>query len=222
MKLSEFFVGSRQLFGFIAPGAMCISAWMLVTGEEPLRFLSGKEWGLRLILFVGFSFVVGFAIQTPVFRLMETLDEHGCLRRKKARCADAIRLARAITLVKQRLEADLGIEVPPERVPRYCRNIALEYCTYARYRIIEMESEINFMVALSFSLPAVAFGWMVSSGPVWDGEWERLGLFAATLAVSGWIFLWRIPQLRSNEKVMWCEKYLILRARSHYMGTESG
>lgn len=212
MKLSDFFIGSRQLFGFIAPGAIWLSAWMLFNKPHPLVYLSGSDWGLRLVFFVGLSFVVGFMLQTLVFLALEIIDNIGWRRMVKSD-ATPDSLLGDINFVRPLLEEDLDVSIPLRRVPKYCRNITLEHCTYARYRIIEMESEINFMVALSFSLPFLSAAWMTS-------EWSKGApkvLFAATALVSLVLGFKRVPAMRRNEKRMWCEKYLILRARSKWV-----
>lgn len=220
MKPTDFFIGSRQLFGYIAPGAIWVCGWfMFFARENPVDYFGGDSWLIRFIFFVGLSYVVGYVLQTLLFWPYLVWDERGSLWPWPAKSygmppwlAKDDQLQRDVDASIPLLAEDMRLaEVRRDRVPKYCRNIALEYCTFARYRILELESEINFMVALSYSLPWLSLGWAVYDSHSWPPKLLCVG----TVVLSLVLLLKRVPKLRRNEKAMWCEKYLILRARSH-------
>lgn len=207
MKLSDFYLTSRHLFAYVAPGALCISGAYLMLGKEPIVELAARPWALHLIFYIAASFVLGFVLQTMVFKLLEHWAPNPGLHEYP----DDQWVQDLAPIVKKALCADCGLDrIDDARVPKFCRNLALEYGGYMRYRIGDFENEINFMVALAFSLPVVSFGWLMYRE--WTGVSAWIPIVLAVIYIG--FTLRRIPQMRRHETIMWCEKYLILRARA--------
>src|SRR5437773_11632264 len=72
MKLSDFLIRGRQLFGFLIPGIMwvaCVS--LLCFNTNPLKFVeAGGNPILRVGLLLSLGYIVGFILQTLLFPII--------------------------------------------------------------------------------------------------------------------------------------------------------
>jgi energy-coupling factor transporter transmembrane protein EcfT len=205
MKPSDFYLSSRHIFAYVAPGAMWICGGLLIGGKDPLDLVGRSPWGLHVGFFIAGSFVLGFVLQTVVFWVLDKRVPYPGLT------DDLHPAKRQAAHLRKALCDDCGLnEIDDSRIPKFCRNLALEYGTYSRHRLLEFENEINFMVALAISLPVVSIGWFFYQGLLSVSAW-----ILGVLTLGYLLFTrTRIPEMRRHESGMWCEKYLILRARS--------
>lgn len=236
MKASDFFIGTRQLFGFLLPGALWIAAWMLIQNMTPVTYLTGEPWIPNLLLFIGLSYVIGFVVQTWIFALIMEYQEWR--HRSKSRSQSAAnskapppvpkeaqenaQLAatgeteveryrrRLVDAVEKDLSTRPAGSLEREKLPRFCKNFVLENSTNLRDQILELEGEINLMVGVALPLVFLSVAWMNYEGGNLRTFWPAV---AGALAASLYFLFRRVPKLREGEELMWCEMYLILRSR---------
>ncbi|SRR6266567_1217268 len=201
MRPTDFFVRGRQLFGFIIPGAVWLSALVVALGHNPLAVLEQGQVLVRAVLFTGVSYVVGFAIQTVVFQAM-----HRWLKR----CPPAELVKQVQTELTRQVNAiGGGWSIDPAHLPVFCKLYVLEHSPELQTVLREHEDDINLIVAIPPAICALGLATLYHSG-------AGIGLIAGSVVVvlvfSG--LLWKhLLSFRESEQREWCEMFLLLQLR---------
>jgi hypothetical protein len=221
MKAADFFIGARQLFGFVLPGAVWNVAWMLFHRIDPGEWLFRDPALVRVAIFCAVSFVVGFTIQTAVFQVVMRYQA----REKASAVSRPLRAGRSSSRAAKRVELDqyrekllnavaetmrgTAVEVLiGSSIPQHCKRYVIENSEHLRVRVLELEAEINLFAGLAFPLPVVACALMIDQPPI---SLEPVLLLLGALLSAG-MFLTRLFEIREGEELMWCEMYLLLRS----------
>lgn len=156
MKLSDFLLRGRHLFGFLIPGIMwvaCVS--LLFFKTNPLKFVEeGASPITRAGVFLALGYIVGFILQTLLFPLI----------------ADVLKLKigtpETVKPLGEQIRRILTARLPqdetqwllaPEHLPEFCKFYILEHSKELKHIVVEKEDDINFMVANIIPGPLPAF-----------------------------------------------------------------
>lgn len=146
MKLSDFLIRGRHLFGFLIPGVMwlaCLS--LLLFKKNPLEFVEeGASPIARAGLLLALGYIVGFSLQSLLFPLLADR-----LKRKIGTPDTVEKLGEQIRriLIAKLPEGESEWLVVPEHLPGFCKMYVLEHSKELKHFVIEKEDDINFLVA---------------------------------------------------------------------------
>ncbi|HEY0155124.1 MAG TPA: hypothetical protein VGB92_24140 [Longimicrobium sp.] len=221
MKASDIYIGSRQFFGYIIPGSLWLTAWMLFQDTTPSIQLSGSSWLLKFILFIGLCFVIGYSVQTVLFLVIMKMRVGITSAAAGETCAtkedrgkpdptiDEL-YSNLLCAVKETLKEQPAACLYDTQLPLYCKNYVRENSLHLRDQIAETEGEINLTAGLALPLLVLPFAWMKFEDQSWSGvHWSVL---AVSIVLGLVLLFFRLRETRAGEELMWLEMYLLLKS----------
>lgn len=208
MKLSDFFIRGRHLFGFLIPGIMWVAcASLLFFKTNPLEFVEeGKSLVVRAGMLLALGYIVGFSLQTLIFPIIaDTLKRRVGIPETVKDLGEQIQRI----LTAKLPEYETQWLVSPERLPGFCRFYILEYSSDLKHIILEKEDDINFLVANAIPGPLLVFSWLLYRGYRW---WViSIAVVCAIIFVT--FLLKRLQHYLRREKEEWYEIFLLLQIK---------
>jgi hypothetical protein len=210
MKLSDFLIRGRHLFGFLIPGVMWVSCLSLVVFKKnPLEFVEeGTSPLLRTGLLLATSYIVGFSVQTLLFPLLADPLKH------------LIGKPKTLERLGEQIQEILAAKLPagksewlvvPEHLPGFCKMYIIEHSKELKHFILEKEDDINFLVANIIPGPLLIFSWLV-----FKGYSRGIKIAAVVCAVIfGTCLMMRLHHYLRREKEEWYEWFLVLQLREN-------
>ncbi len=208
MKLSDFLMRGRHLFGFLIPGVMWLASLSLIfLNKNPLQFVEeGTSPIGRTGLLLALGYIVGFSLQTLLFPLLaDGLKRHLGIPETVQKLAEQIQ-----RILKGKLpEGESEWVLVPDHLPVFCKMYVLEHSKELKHFIIEKEDDINFLVANTIPGPLLICSWLVFKG--YSGLSISIGAVSAVLLVT--FLRRRLKHYLRREKEEWFEWFLLLHLR---------
>jgi hypothetical protein len=217
MKPSDLFVGSRQLFGYLVPGAIWAGIIWTLAVEEPAKIVR-EATTMEVVLFLAVSFVTGYVFQLLSFARVCALAEH--VGRRRSIYIDAPELQQ----VRDWLQAEgtiwLGSSpvLSDERVAAFCKRWVLEKSEHLRNEVVELENEVNLLVAVippltAFPIVMLAVA-MLATFEIGLAAWTfevEIWILAALSTATAVLLLGRLHSMRRNEITLWVASFVDLQ-----------
>lgn len=224
--LSDFYVGSRQLFGFVVPGLVWLSSIILVvTRADPISLMLDVSL-LEVALFLAASLLVGTAIETVSFKVGVNLSAwlHRARVSNDPHQTDYLPsdvnpqlVQRVRRVIQDRYGDDAYVsELDDRQLSQFCRRFVLEKSNQLRRRVTEYEAEINLLAMLVLPLLVFVLAWTWNSWVALDNldvlqrltRWVAgvLAIFALEI-----LLLARLHPLRREEAEAWYEMFLLIK-----------
>jgi hypothetical protein len=224
MKPSDFYLSSRQLFGFLVPGlAWVLDAVVFLDRDachSPLIYAALNPGAVPVLFLLAAGVVTGMLFQWISFWISEQIELR--LRRERRGSRPQQRLAEMETRILRALQTrrdqmgplwDLVMDTRDGNWARFvvCKNSVISRAPELSRRLLDLENEINLvgMLALPIVVLAVALWWHpFCFGTAVDKFVlpEFLGAFSVYLF---WIFY----QLRLVERKDCYEAFLLLEGK---------
>lgn len=207
MKPSDFFVHSRQFFGFLIPGAMWVSAAFLVHDRSPYDWLGDGLSVVRAISLFGLSYVVGIVVQTVLFPIKDrffTPKVHEVLAKVHKDFIHSEMKKAGIANVDQ---------IEDERLPILCKLYVLEHSGTMGGVSKEHEDDINILIGSPIALIALLAALLYQHWlPAHTLDWPLAILLVLVLLLLIPLFF-RLRRLGKDEMGEWCDMFLLLHLK---------
>ncbi len=221
MKLGDFFVGSRQLFGFLAPGVIWLFALYIPITSRPLGDVIRDAAPAEAFLFLALALLVGTAVESVSFGVAVRLSaavRRGKVSREKhdfdylplSLPSDLIRRCRAVAA---RTEASPGYidSLTDREFSQYCKYSVIDRSPKHGSRLLEYEAEINLLAMLVMPLALLAVSTAVwglgGPGPA-ISPLDRVVVPGTALVIT-LLLLLRLHPLRREEAECWFRFFLM-------------
>ncbi len=225
MKLSDFFLGSRQLFGFLAPGSIWLaSLFLLVFNIEPISLFEDLS-GWKILFFFAASLVVGTAIETLSFNISVRLSawihgqnvsrEEGDLDYFPSDVDKTLMGHARDVIAKDYQDLTYTEGLNDREFSQLCRRHVLNHSSTGKERIIEYESEVNLLSMLFLPLLIFSAAWgfhsafQISGLTIFERGINIAKISLPSLIVAG-LLLFRLHPLRREESEYWFQSFLSL------------
>lgn len=220
MKLADFFIGSRQLFGFLAPGLVWLLVIYVAIGRSTVLEALSKAEALEILAFLGLALVVGTAVETISFRIAvrASASLRGDRVSREADDSDYFPLSLPRDLISHCRELAVRRSNVPEAIrgmsdrqlSQYCKYSVIERTEELRSRLIEYESEINLLAMLPLPLVLFSVSNLLSAlrPEVLMPLSLRLLMSLVALLVA-LLMLFRLHPLRREEAEAWFRFFLL-------------
>lgn len=233
MKLSDFLIRGRHLFGFLVPGIMWVASFFYLSDKSLFDFVeSGNTW-IKVIVLLGLSYILGFILQTITFPLIaDTIKwlsrkiNNSKLNLSKHSRGDEIPSAGRRFLnwllvekdhdeldkqLEEILKAELPVKVKKlafqsDDIPGFCKYYILEFSDEMRRKVMEKENDINLMVASMIPVPLLFFSIMKDSLIGW-----RIWLAIISVLIFWIVLAFRLKHYVNGEKEEWRKIFLLLQ-----------
>ena len=210
MKLSDFLIRGRHLFGFLIPGVMWVTcASLLFFKKNPLEFVEeGNSPITRSGLLLAVGYIVGFSLQTLLFPIIaDPLKRRVGIPQTVKKLGEQIQRI----LTAKLPENESQWLVAPEHLPGFCKMYILEHSKELKHLILEKEDDINFLVANTIPGPLLIVSWLVFKGYSW---WIIIIVVICVLILV--VFLMkRLKHYLNREKEEWYEYFLLLQLKGN-------
>jgi hypothetical protein len=207
VKPSDFFVHSRQFFGFLIPGAMWVSAAFLVHDRRPDEWVGDGLSVVRAISFLGLSYVVGIIMQTVLFWIKEQLftpqvqdvlaDVHKEFIRSEMKKVGIIK----------------NDQIKDTQLPVLCKLYVLEHSGTMGGVSKEHEDDINILIGSPIALIALLVALLYQrwiSAQLLD---KPLAFLLGVVLVLLFPLCFRLRRLGKDEMGEWCDMFLLLHLK---------
>lgn len=222
MKLADFFVGSRQLFGFLAPGVLWLVTLYLPFSSRFAGEVLAEADALDVLVFLAVALVVGTAVETISFKVAVRISAALRGERVSRERGDSDYFPLSVSPDLRRLCREIALRQAPapeyvdgmtdRELSQHCKYTVLERSHRFRDRLVEYEAEINLLAMLS--LPLVLFAgstalWGLGGhGTTGRPLLEHLVVPAVALGLATLLLL-RLHPLRREEAEWWFRFYLM-------------
>jgi hypothetical protein len=204
MKLSDFLIRGRHLFGFLIPGLMWIASFFYLTDRDLITFVEGGNSWIRIGVLLGISYILGFILQTLIFPVIaDSLKKLFVEKSKKYDKMDA----QLVEILKAKLPANqTELLIEKNRLPNFCKYYILEFADELKRKVMEKENDINLMVATMIPAPLLVFS-IIKSNLSGGYIWLTVGVI-----IVFWVGLvFRLRHYLEGEKEEWREIFLLLQ-----------
>ncbi len=227
MRMADFFLGSRQFFGLLAPGLLWLAIAVLVLSPRSLEeFVSSLGVGEAAIL-VAISFVLGTALETLSFRTAVFVSAR--LSRaavsRELHDTDLLPLDVPQTLFSQARSramteypnASYLASISDREFAQFCKQFLLEKTRYLAKRVSEYEAEINLLAMFPVPLVLFAIAWpvdtLIGSRPIsWSTVGGPLLIVPTAVLALAYALISRLHPLRREETEQWLKMFLWIHA----------
>lgn len=217
MKPSDLFVGSRQFFGYLVPGAIWAGIIWLLATEEPAELVR-KATMIQVILFLSVSFVAGYMFQLLSFARVCALAERVGGRRSGPAGVPELEQVRAWLHTEGTMWFGPTPALTDERVAAFCKRWVLEKSEHLRNDIVELENEVNLLVALIPPLMAVpvvtvvvAIMLTLDTNSIAGALEAEAWILAGLSAITAMLLLRRLHSMRRDEITLWVSSFVDLQ-----------
>jgi hypothetical protein len=155
MKLTDFFLGGRQLFGFLMPGTIWLFCLLFPAWDKHPSLLWRDAGAIDVILFLSVALAVGTAVESLSFKVAILVSARLCGERvsREKHDTDFFPLSLPGSLIKkardlaEKYEATSGYvsSLSNREFSQYCKQVVRNRSDQYRLRLDEYEAEINLM-----------------------------------------------------------------------------
>jgi hypothetical protein len=224
MRLADFFVGSRQLFGFLIPGTIWLFCLLIPVADKDLSVILHQSHAIDIFLFLAAALIIGTAMESLSFylavRTSAALFRERLSREKHDTDYFPMSVPKPLIAtarnVAQRHEPVSGyiLSLSNREFSQYCKQTVLEHSKRHRRRLEEYEAEVNLLAMLP--LPLIVFAAVTA---IWGlggpnslvpsvCPAERLLLPISSVLLVGLLLL-RLHPLRREEAESWFRFFLM-------------
>jgi len=222
MKLTDFFIGGRQFFGFLIPGVIWLLAFFPIAFSEPLEYSFNSMGFMEIVLFFFIAYIAGAAIESLSFKIsvkISAILHHDHVSNEK-NDKDYFPLSISPSLINRcrkiaaKNVASSGMinNMSNREFSQYCKLSVIENSATYGSKISEYESEINLLAMLPvpliiFAISFVLFSCQITSISHLSINNVLISLFALILSI---LLLYRLHPLRCEEAKWWFHFYLMI------------
>jgi hypothetical protein len=221
MKPADYYVGSRQFFGYLLPGLLWLVTWEWIWAADPVQVFIDASWQ-RWLIFLLVSYVIGHIMQSLLFHFFtQESERHDLIFKLKDIIVSSNSNPWLWNAAMEESEATpLQEREPKIDLAKFCKTVVIEDTEKLALEVQEREADLNFLKGASPAL--VALGIAISGRLVFGRGRPNLEipLLAGFLFVSGVTLFFHSIRVRQWERKAWFLHFAVWAFLKAHLATQ--
>jgi hypothetical protein len=208
VKPADYYLGSRDFFGIMLPGTLCVIGAFVAVERHPFQ-RAGTATLPHILVAVLIAYAVGYVLQAVVQRVVHRWFQSDAVAQwvhavPTPQPEDRLGLT-ALDLEDEARRIMVRVDPLSSRftsLHHWCRRVIEERAHQLQVSLPDVERQVQFLMAMPLALMVLSAGIAISH------DW-RLALASAAGAA---IFLFRFLEMRAYQRRSWLTKVLMLDA----------